>query len=202
MVGKRFFIGTDCYQTVFVVNPGPWKTRNPEVEFSLTPPVEIIDNSAGVSVEMKGNKKIATVDDGLPPGCNYFVTYKYSPTTNSDGGFRVACEGKLCKESPTVDLDIMMLLLIVIGLWVTCCALFFAVQFFNVKNQLISDQNSTVNRALKVLLDKFNAESDVSQSVQSLKDFKEGEGRNVRATPVKKESNGGKGKGKPKPTDD
>jgi hypothetical protein len=194
MLGKRCVIGNQYLQTVFVVNPGPWKNRDPEIEMAIAPSAEVIDYSGGVSIEKKDNKQIATVDGGLPPGCNFFVTCIY-PLNSTDTTLRIVCDGKACKESPTVDLDIMMLLLILIGIGISLIAAYFALQYFRSQDELETERKSAINKALSALIEKTGAQSDINETIQALAEFRAGKGAAIKSKPLKKDN--GKGKQKP-----
>lgn len=195
-LGKKVFIGNDCYQTVFVVNPGPYKTRNPEIEFSLLAGIDVVDYSVGVTVETKANKKTAKVDGGLPPGSNFFITYKYTPIPTADASPRIVCDGKQCKDSPTFDLEITLLILILTGIITSIIAVFSTWGYLSTRKELRDEKTSTINKALSALIERCEAQADVTESVHALVSFVAGKGSEVESKPVKKDKGNGKTKQK------
>lgn len=191
-VGRKVFVETNCYQTVFVVNPGPWKKRDPEIEFPVGAGVFVIDFSRGVSVVQKENKLTAFMDSGLSPGCNFFITYKFSPNPTMDSSPGIVCDGKVCKESPVVDLDIILWILIVLGVLTSVVAVLSTWECIDTKRELKKERTSNINIALSALIDRCNAQADVSDSIHTLVSFMAGKGTDIRARPLKKDTGNGK----------
>jgi hypothetical protein len=164
-LGKLIYVETNCYQTVFVVNPGPWKTRNPKIEFFSGAGVSVVDFSPDVSVTTVGNKQTAGMDNG-----------------------------KQCKESPTIDLDITMYLLILVGICSAIVAVLSTLECLDTKKELRNERASNINQALSALIDRCNAQADVSDSIHTLVSFVAGKGVDIKAQPIKKTSGNGKQK--------
>lgn len=174
--GRVISIQGDRYSTIFVVNPGPWKTRDPVIEFQLQSDIHVVDYSGGVSVDYKSNKIYAHTDAGLPAGCTYFITYKYA-STNETPVLKVICDGKPCKDTPTFDMDLTLKTLLIIGGICILISAFSTVLFINARLELEKEKNSTISRSLGALLTKIakgGGEDDVKASMAALNNTAQG----------------------------
>jgi hypothetical protein len=167
IVGKDFTCGTNSLHTYYVVNPGPWATRTPVVEFMPQAGAEIVDFSPGVTVATLENKFCVRPDGGLPPGCAYFLTYKHS-CTDADPMPAVTCDGKPCKTSPSFDLDLILKLLICGNSILLLGCIIFAALFFESRRALIAEKGSSLRDAVEALLASRQAEFTVENSIKSL----------------------------------
>jgi len=193
--GRQVTIGNERFETIFVINPGPWKTRRPVIEFQLQDLVRIIDSSGGVSVESKENKIYAHTDEGLPPGMQFFITIR-SSVTNDVPVPKVTCDGKPCKDTPTFDLNFTLILLLIMGgvcILITALAILLCIQ---ARIALKNEKSGLVAKALEVLLIKMakGGEEDVKASSNALAEAARGLTQvmqHMHSQPVKKQRNGG-----------
>jgi len=168
-IGSQIPVGTDYYQTLFVFNPGPWATRTPEVEFhSLSNSIQIISFSPGVKISNDSDEVCAQPGEGLVPGGIYFITYKYSANLAWEARPDVICDGKLCKDDPTFDLDLTLKCLLLLGgLCILAC--FFTVGYCGkVVGELRYEKQSTIRTAIAELLAARKADVDVLESARAL----------------------------------
>jgi hypothetical protein len=173
MKGSKALVGDQWLQTVFVINPGPWKTRVPTIEIATTTPIDVIDRSISVTLDPKdgnpanGKEVIATVPNGLPPGCNCFISYLYPRSTNAEPSLQVGCDGKPCKEAPTIDADVIMTLMIMVGAGLAMTAAAYALRFYHTTEKLRQERTNSVREALIKLADH---QSVVRDSLLNLAD--------------------------------
>lgn len=168
--GRIITIQGERYETVFVINPGPWKTRDPVIEFQLQSDIHVVDYSGGVSVDYKSNKIIAHTDAGLPAGCLFFITYKYAET-NESPDLKVVCDGKPCKDTPTFDLDLTLKVLLVIGGICILITAFCVSLFILARLELQKEKSGNIAKSLAALLTKIakgGGEEDVKASINAL----------------------------------
>jgi uncharacterized membrane protein YciS (DUF1049 family) len=172
MLGTVTPAGVESFQTLFIVNPGPWKNRDPQVEFPINAGVKIVGWSGGVSVGKTDNKIFAKFDNGLPAGNLYYITYQFSSVPGAEPQPVVMCDGKVCKNSPTFDLNLtLMLLLFSCGFCLIAC---FFITIFYIKSMFdIRDAKQTVvHRALQELFNERRAEkerqSDISKTMETV----------------------------------
>lgn len=195
--GKQVLIGNDRYETIIVVNPGPWKTRHPVIEFQSESFIHVIDSSSGVSVDTKENKIYAHTDEGLPAGCFYFITFK-SAITNEIPIPKVTCEGKSCKDTPTFDLDLTLTFLsVIMGACILITA-FCVILFIRARIDLRNEKIGVVALALEKLLIKMTngGEEDVKASASALAEATKGLTQvmqHIHSQPVTKPVNKKKG---------
>lgn len=192
VVGQKIMVGLDYYQIITVVNPGPWSTREPAVEFTTTSGDRVVDYSAGVTVEVKHNKTIAKMDNGLPAGSIFSVTYFHS-ATNLVSGPEIVCDAKICKQSPTFDMDLTFKAIILVGASFGVIALVCSHGWVRARQDLRSEKDSAVSNALSTLLSREQAQGDVNKAAQTVADLPSVvQKADIKATPVKKTENGKK----------
>jgi hypothetical protein len=192
--GTQTVIAGECLHTYAIINPGPWSTRKPKIELPLQQGAQIVDCSPGVNVEQKIaiNRLWASMDEGLPPGCLFFVTYRHQYPTNSasEPVPAVMCDGKPCKNAPTFDLDLSLKLLVGAGALAVFGVVGISLLYLKALHQLASEKDSTTRSALETLLSKEAARATVDESERSFGEV-ESKLSNIKASPksVKKKNN-------------
>lgn len=190
LVGQKLFVGygSDYLQTITVVNPGPWSTRDPAVEFTSKSGARVVDWSAGVTVETRFNKTVAKMDNGLPAGCIFFVTFS---ATNTQFDPDIVCDAKTCKKSPTFDADLTFKFIICIGGLFAVGAVVCGYGWIRSNRYLCNEKESTINTALNTLLTRAQAQGDVDKASQTVAGLSSiAEKADIKATPVKKSGDG------------
>ena len=189
LCGRDVQTGSESYHTYYVVNPGPWKSRSPAIEFQPQANAAVVDFSPGVSVETKLNKLWVHPDEGLAPGCAYFVTYRHSCVSNTEPVVAVVCDGKPCKFAPSFDLDLILKFL-----QFGCGALFlgcfvFWYLYMRTRAALRREKESTIRGAVEALLASREATYTVERAIVALGDWaKDSVNMNkvAKSRPVKK----------------
>lgn len=169
--GRDVQTGNESYHTYYVINPGPWKTRAPAIEIQPQSNSAVVDFSPGVSVDTKQNKLWIHPDEGLAPGCAYFITYRHSCVSNSEPVVAVVCDGKPCKFAPSFDLD-----LILKALQLGCAVFFLGCFVFwhlyvRTRAALRKEQESTIRGAVEALLASREASYTVERAILALGDW-------------------------------
>jgi len=101
--GRVWKIGNVLGQTITVVNPKLLSTMNPVIQISPPDGIEVLDGPPGLTVNRTTNGISIYSDLGVAAGGEYTVTYSY--TNRPD--VLVISKGKLCKDSPTFDRELM-----------------------------------------------------------------------------------------------
>jgi len=92
----------------------------------------------------------------------------------------------------------MLYVLILMGVLAVIVAVLSFWECIDTKKELKHERASNINKALSALIDRCNAQADVSDSINTLVSFMSGKGVDIKSKPLKKDSGGGKPK---KPTD-
>ena len=180
IAGNDFQCGTDSFHTYYVVNPGPWKNRSPAVEFLPQPGASVVDSSPGVAVDSRPNKLCVHPDNGLPPGCAFFLVYKHS-ISNAQPTPAVVCDGKPCKVAPSFDLDMVLTLLLCGGLFFLLVGVIFAFFYWRAAAALKAEKESTVRGAVEAFLTSQIAPQIVANAARDAGKMKKDEAKLAKA---------------------
>jgi hypothetical protein len=194
--GKQVTVSGECLHTYVVINPGPWATRRPKIQFPLEKATQIVDFSPGVSVEKKDtiNQLWASMDDGLPAGCMYFVTFchPYPTNVNNEPTVAVVCDAKPCKNAPTFDLDLSLKSMQAISLMAIFACAITTGMWLNSRKLLAHEKQCTTRGAIDALLSKEADREAVRESARSMGNLKGDLEKVVKNTRPKAVKNGGK----------
>lgn len=184
----------NSYQTILVVNPGPWATRDPRVEFYDPSGVTIVDWAKGVKCEQLPTEEVLSAEDGLRPGNSFYVTYKFA-TTNGSSALGVMCDGVPCKDAPSS----MFTLNFILKALLVALGIIFVVGFigwgmhFQVRGELRALKDTVLHEAVTDLWihkEKNEGESDVARTADTVRNLKNQAVTNVQPKPVKRAKKG------------
>lgn len=196
----RFQSGDSFYRTVQIMNPGPWASRHPSLEFPISAHIKIISTSGGVSVSQDDNSLQIVPKVDLPPGISFLITYQYAPTNEIEP--KLFCDGKECRNiRSSFDLDLILVLLKIALIVLVLAALFLAGLFVNERVAHQRTKESALHQAIHALVNRATSEDgerDAAKAEGTLQGLPE-KIVNIKSKPVprKKQNNTSKTDKKP-----
>ena len=172
IAGDRIVTGNETYRTYLVVNPGPWKTRTPTVEFMPDTNAALVGLSPGVTVEARPNKVCVRPDDGLPPGCGFFLTYRRTGAASADVLPSVVCDGKPCKNAPSFDLELILKGLLAGGCLLFVGFLIAGYMYWRTRRDLVYERATLLRRAVVEMIAKRAAAGMADEAERDVGIFK------------------------------
>jgi len=191
-IENEAYIGDQVALTYLVLNPCPWKTREPRLQVPLDFEDKVVGESPGMVHEPEGDHLVIYSHGGLPPGCVYYVSFQYAKSSGLRPKTYVMCDSKPCKKDPSFDMDLILkvhegAVIIFAGVSLLCI-----VALVSLRAEVIREKDHTLRQAAQALMGRVQSYDEIfnttAMTVQNLASLMYQDIKSKPVTPQKKPS--------------